>query len=118
MGWLTPPWMSLGLVGLRGVGGPGWRVCCRAWGPRAGVVVGPPAEVSRPALQPGSRFRELSSHLVEPLCLFPVSFQDNIAGVFNKSCAISYTSYRNIFPIWALGRFSRLHPESALAGHP
>ncbi|XP_057401560.1 lanosterol synthase isoform X1 [Balaenoptera acutorostrata] len=44
--------------------------------------------------------------------------QDNIAGVFNKSCAISYTSYRNIFPIWALGRFSRLHPESALAGHP
>ncbi|XP_055425836.1 lanosterol synthase isoform X2 [Bubalus kerabau] len=44
--------------------------------------------------------------------------QGNISGVFNKSCAISYTSYRNVFPIWALGRFSRLHPESALAGHP
>ncbi|XP_020732679.1 lanosterol synthase isoform X2 [Odocoileus virginianus] len=44
--------------------------------------------------------------------------QENISGVFNKSCAISYTSYRNVFPIWALGRFSRLHPESALAGHP
>lgn len=55
---------------------------------------------------------------METLCSFPVSFQDNIAGVFNKSCAISYTSYRNVFPIWALGRFSRLHPESALAGHP
>uniref|UniRef100_A0A8C4W976 Terpene cyclase/mutase family member n=1 Tax=Gopherus evgoodei TaxID=1825980 RepID=A0A8C4W976_9SAUR len=42
--------------------------------------------------------------------------QENISGVFNKSCAISYTSYRNIFPIWALGRFARLHPGSALAG--
>ncbi|XP_006163194.1 lanosterol synthase [Tupaia chinensis] len=42
--------------------------------------------------------------------------QDNISGVFNKSCAISYTNYRNIFPIWALGRFSRLYPERALAG--
>ncbi|XP_006204996.1 lanosterol synthase isoform X1 [Vicugna pacos] len=44
--------------------------------------------------------------------------QENIAGVFNKSCAISYTSYRNVFPIWALGRFFRLYPDSALAGHP
>ncbi|XP_019483571.1 PREDICTED: lanosterol synthase [Hipposideros armiger] len=44
--------------------------------------------------------------------------QENISGVFNKTCAISYTSYRNVFPIWALGRFSRLHPDSALAGHP
>ncbi|XP_072594595.1 lanosterol synthase [Vulpes vulpes] len=44
--------------------------------------------------------------------------QDNTAGVFNKSCAINYTSYRNVFPIWTLGRFSRLYPESALAGHP
>ncbi|XP_004602367.1 lanosterol synthase [Sorex araneus] len=44
--------------------------------------------------------------------------QENISGVFNKSCAISYTNYRNVFPIWTLGRFSRLHPESVLAGHP
>ncbi|XP_008143861.2 lanosterol synthase [Eptesicus fuscus] len=44
--------------------------------------------------------------------------QENISGVFNKSCAISYTSYRNVFPIWALGRFSCLYPKSALAGHP
>uniref|UniRef100_A0A6I8R2C8 Terpene cyclase/mutase family member n=1 Tax=Xenopus tropicalis TaxID=8364 RepID=A0A6I8R2C8_XENTR len=42
--------------------------------------------------------------------------QENISGVFNKSCAISYTSYRNVFPIWTLGRFSHLHPESSLAG--
>ncbi|MBN3308394.1 ERG7 synthase, partial [Amia calva] len=42
--------------------------------------------------------------------------QENIAGVFNKSCAISYTCYRNVFPIWTLGRFNRLYPASALAG--
>lgn len=42
--------------------------------------------------------------------------QENISGVFNKSCAISYTSYRNVFPIWALSRFARLHPERDLAG--
>lgn len=53
------------------------------------------------------------------LCVyFPVSFQDNMNGVFNKSCAIHYTSYRNVFPIWVLGRFSRLYPESGLVGHP
>uniref|UniRef100_A0A8D1L4E9 Terpene cyclase/mutase family member n=1 Tax=Sus scrofa TaxID=9823 RepID=A0A8D1L4E9_PIG len=44
--------------------------------------------------------------------------QDSSAGVFNKTCAITYTSYSNVFPIWALGRFSHLHPESALAGCP
>ncbi|XP_046294826.1 lanosterol synthase [Marmota monax] len=44
--------------------------------------------------------------------------QENISGVFNKSCAISYTSYRNIFPIWVLGRFANLYPESALTGRP
>lgn len=37
--------------------------------------------------------------------------------MFNKSCAISYTAYRNVFPIWTLGRFSRLHPNSPLAEH-
>ncbi|KAL5006604.1 hypothetical protein ScPMuIL_015410 [Solemya velum] len=41
--------------------------------------------------------------------------QENISGVFNKSCAISYTSYRNTFPIWTLGRFTRLYSASPLA---
>lgn len=41
--------------------------------------------------------------------------QENISGVFNKSCAISYTSYRNVFPIWALGRFAKLYPHSPLS---
>ncbi|XP_077393557.1 lanosterol synthase [Festucalex cinctus] len=42
--------------------------------------------------------------------------QENISGVFNKSCAISYTSYRNVFPIWTLGRFASLNPRSSLSG--
>jgi cycloartenol synthase len=31
--------------------------------------------------------------------------QQEIMGVFNKNCMISYTAYRNIFPIWALGEY-------------
>lgn len=70
-------------------------------------------------------------HPCQPPCAFVVFFlhriailncvwfmfpQENISGVFNKTCAISYTSYRNVFPIWTLGRFSRLYPTSPLAG--
>ncbi|XP_011078187.1 cycloartenol synthase-like isoform X2 [Sesamum indicum] len=29
--------------------------------------------------------------------------QQEILGVFNRNCMISYSAYRNIFPIWALG---------------
>jgi hypothetical protein len=29
--------------------------------------------------------------------------QQGISGVFNYNCAISYSGYKNIFPIWALG---------------
>ncbi|KAM7477509.1 hypothetical protein LguiA_025722 [Lonicera macranthoides] len=28
-----------------------------------------------------------------------------IIGVFNRNCMISYSAYRNIFPIWALGEY-------------
>jgi cycloartenol synthase len=31
--------------------------------------------------------------------------QQHISGVFNKNCMITYANYRNIFPIWALGRY-------------
>jgi len=34
--------------------------------------------------------------------------QEDVTGVFNKTCAISYTNYRNIFPLWALGMYSRM----------
>ena len=32
--------------------------------------------------------------------------QDGVSGVFNKSCAITYTAYRNVFPIWALAKYA------------
>uniref|UniRef100_A0A1S4APL5 Cycloartenol synthase-like n=1 Tax=Nicotiana tabacum TaxID=4097 RepID=A0A1S4APL5_TOBAC len=31
--------------------------------------------------------------------------QQDISGVFNRNCMISYSAYRNIFPIWALGEY-------------
>ena len=31
--------------------------------------------------------------------------QEAISGVFNKNCMESYTAYRNVFPLWALGRY-------------
>ncbi|KAM0850553.1 hypothetical protein ACQ4PT_053002 [Festuca glaucescens] len=31
--------------------------------------------------------------------------QQEIIGVFNRNCMISYSQYRNIFPIWALGEY-------------
>ncbi|KAI0566831.1 cycloartenol synthase [Gracilaria domingensis] len=33
--------------------------------------------------------------------------QQNICGVFNKNCMISYSQYRNIFPIWALSEYRK-----------
>ncbi|XP_057869659.2 cycloartenol synthase 2 [Cryptomeria japonica] len=33
--------------------------------------------------------------------------QQEIMGVFNRNCMISYSAYRNIFPIWALGEYHR-----------
>ena len=39
--------------------------------------------------------------------------QEGIAGVFNRACGISYTQYRNIFPMWALARYAR-HAEVSI----
>jgi len=33
--------------------------------------------------------------------------QENISGVFNYNCMITYANYRNIFPIWALSRYCK-----------
>ena len=30
--------------------------------------------------------------------------QEGITGVFNRSCGITYTAYRNVFTMWALAR--------------
>ena len=61
-----------------------------------------------------SRDRGFSSS-IHSILFFPWYFQENIPGVFNKSCAIHYESYRSVFPIWALGRFVNLHPDHYLS---
>eukprot|EP00607_Mallomonas_marina_P010769 CAMPEP_0182422772 /NCGR_PEP_ID=MMETSP1167-20130531/8545_1 /TAXON_ID=2988 /ORGANISM="Mallomonas Sp, Strain CCMP3275" /LENGTH=689 /DNA_ID=CAMNT_0024601113 /DNA_START=357 /DNA_END=2426 /DNA_ORIENTATION=+ len=38
--------------------------------------------------------------------------QEGITGVFNRSCGITYTAYRNVFPIWALGKYAKIYGES------
>lgn len=38
--------------------------------------------------------------------------QEQISGVFNHNCMISYSNYRNIFPLWALGRFKKYKANS------
>ncbi|KAG8132448.1 hypothetical protein E2320_010302 [Naja naja] len=41
--------------------------------------------------------------------------QGDIATGFYKAGTLHYSAYRNIFPIFALGRFTRLYPDSPLA---
>lgn len=38
--------------------------------------------------------------------------QQSICGVFNHNCMISYSQYRNIFPIWALSEYYKLVNDS------
>lgn len=38
--------------------------------------------------------------------------QENISGVFNYNCMITYANYRNIFPIWALSRYFKQHVQA------
>jgi len=40
--------------------------------------------------------------------------KQSIMGVFNKSCAIDYPNYQNIFPLWALGRYVTLYGNESL----
>ena len=40
--------------------------------------------------------------------------QESITGVFNRSCGITYSAYRNLFPLWALARYgARFESSSA-----
>lgn len=41
--------------------------------------------------------------------------QENISGVFNFNCMITYTAYRNVFPIWAIGRFHKKYKSETNA---
>ncbi|KDO22939.1 hypothetical protein SPRG_11783 [Saprolegnia parasitica CBS 223.65] len=40
--------------------------------------------------------------------------QERICGVFNRSCGITYTAFRNVFPFWALGLYHKLQPGQSL----
>lgn len=37
--------------------------------------------------------------------------QEGISGVFNRAVGITYTAYRNVFPIWALGRCNKRYGD-------
>ncbi|MCS6934973.1 MAG: terpene cyclase/mutase family protein [Chitinophagales bacterium] len=39
--------------------------------------------------------------------------QEHINGVFNHNCMITYINYRNIFPLWALGRYAAMRETLA-----
>lgn len=36
--------------------------------------------------------------------------QEWISGIFNRSCGITYTAYRNVFPLWALALYVNHYP--------
>ncbi len=38
--------------------------------------------------------------------------QEDVSGVFNANCSISYSGYKNFFVFWALGMYARLYPCS------
>ncbi|KAG0174988.1 Lanosterol synthase (Oxidosqualene--lanosterol cyclase) [Apophysomyces sp. BC1034] len=40
--------------------------------------------------------------------------QENIEGVFNKNCMISYPNYKFAFSIWALGKYARTYGDKVL----
>ena len=41
--------------------------------------------------------------------------QEGISGVFNLNCMITYTAYRNVFPIWALGTYARKYGDTSVS---
>jgi len=43
--------------------------------------------------------------------------QESVSGVFNRSCGIAYSNYRNIFPLWALGRYTRFYSKGLPVEH-
>eukprot|EP01113_Clastostelium_recurvatum_P013550 TRINITY_DN1720_c0_g1_i1.p1 TRINITY_DN1720_c0_g1~~TRINITY_DN1720_c0_g1_i1.p1 ORF type:complete len:772 (-),score=162.82 TRINITY_DN1720_c0_g1_i1:108-2333(-) len=40
--------------------------------------------------------------------------QESIVGVFNFNCMISYSNYKNIFPVWALGRYHNTYLKAKM----
>ena len=44
--------------------------------------------------------------------------QENISGIFNRTTGITYTAYRNVFPIWALGVYTHHYLPTITAAPP
>nr|AOE43152.1 cycloartenol synthase [Cavenderia deminutiva] len=40
--------------------------------------------------------------------------QESIIGVFNFNCMISYSNYKNIFPLWAIARYNNMYLKSKM----
>lgn len=40
--------------------------------------------------------------------------QESIVGVFNFNCMISYSNYKNIFPVWAISRYYNTYLKSKM----
>ncbi|RKP38319.1 putative lanosterol synthase [Dimargaris cristalligena] len=41
--------------------------------------------------------------------------QESLEGVFSKNCTIAYPNFKNIFTVWALGKFANLYDNPKLA---
>lgn len=44
--------------------------------------------------------------------------QEWCSGIFNRTCAITYTSYRNVFPLWALAAFENEYRHHGSSANP
>lgn len=40
---------------------------------------------------------------------------ESITGVFNKNCMIDYSNFKNIFPMWALARYTNKYPDEPVS---
>jgi len=49
-------------------------------------------------------FNPIERHLT-PFQRWLMLFSQRIVGIFNHTCGITYTNYRNAFPLWALGLY-------------
>ena len=77
------------------------HVVCTGWA-MLGLLAGGQGERDPGPLHRAARF------LLSAQCGDGDWPQQHISGVFNRNCMITYANYRNIFPIWALGRYREL----------
>ena len=82
--------------GMRAYGDEGSGVVCTAWA-LLGLMAGQCSD--KEAVAKGIAYLE-KRQLADGD--WP---QEGISGVFNRACGITYTAYRNVFPLWALARY-------------